>query len=153
MVGFILPVADVVGGICKSIPASAKDIEGGGVFGAGFFVEVGVAVGVEKLIGGTGLDFISYKKGLYAVDIVGHHKGVKIVGVRISRVVVTDTFKLLEGVGDGGNFGFGFVAGGFLVHSAHGGEGDAGEDRDDGDGDEQLDESEGGGRGNRKPEG
>ena len=146
---FILPVADVVGGICGPILAFTEDIEGGGVFGSRFFVEVGVAVGVEKLVGGIGLDFIGYKEGLYAVAIVGHHKGVKIVGVRISRVVVTDTFKLLEGVGDGGDFGFGFVAGGFLVHSAHGAEGDAGEDRDDGDGDEEFNEGEGGGRANR----
>ena len=96
------------------------------------------------MLRGIGLDLVGYVEGSDGGTGLGEGNGAVSSG---SWVGVVDGFVLLEGVGDGGNFGFSLVAGGFLVHSAHGGKGDAGEDRDHGDGDEKLDEGEGGGRG------
>ena len=140
---FSLPITDIVVGV-RGIPAFAENIKRGGIFGARLFVEIGAAVWVNELVRDVGLDFVRYEKWLYAVAAISHYERVKIVGVGIGRVVIADILELLEGVADGGDFGFGFVAVGFLVHSAHGGEGDSREDCDDRDGDEELDEGEGG---------
>ena len=50
---FILPVADVVGGI-RAAFSVAPDIKGGRVLGAGKLIFVGIAVGVEEFTSGVG---------------------------------------------------------------------------------------------------
>ena len=123
---FILPVADAV-----SLAVRCPDIEGGGVFVTGSLIIVGVAVGVLELTGGVGLDAVGLVKGADGGPSRGEGDGLICSG---GRVGVVDRFVLFQSVGDGGDFGAGFIDGGFLVHSTHCGEGEAGEDRDDRDG-------------------
>ncbi len=60
---------------------------------------------------------------------------------RIGAVLGAISFK---GIGDQVDFDFRAVASSFFIHAAHRGQSDCGEDRDDGDDDEEFDQREGG---------
>jgi len=133
---FILPVADDV-----AFVVGRPDIEGGGVFHAGPVgaVLVGIAVGVCKMARGVCRNFVSYVE--WTNRLAGFGKGDG-AACACGGVGVVNGFILFEGVADGGDFGFGFVAVGFLVDPADGGEREAGEEGDDGDRNKEFDQRE-----------